>query len=198
MLMATPTDAIEPRPDRDYFVMLTEPNREMTAQANLIIRHVPFYLPTIFRAARISARAQAARKDHPDIPIALFPGMIFIACEIADCLTDLIRTAPGMRMQHPFLKFGADFARVRPLAMQAILEIEAAERARYFARKRKRKGGAWEPTVGQEVRILVDEVLAGFTGRVSEIDSKGRIAIFTELMKRTVRVHVTADQIEPV
>lgn len=198
MLMMTPSDAIEPRPGRDYFVMLTEPNREMTAQANLIIRRVPFYLPTIFRAARISARAHAAGREHPDVPIALFPGMIFIACEVmTDEVFHLARSAPGVR-SHPLLRFGDRLAVVRPLGMLAIQDIEASERARYFSRKRKRSGATWTPMVGQEVRVLVDEVLGGCRGKVSEIDSKGRIAIFTELMKRTVRVHVTADQIEPV
>lgn len=196
MLMVA-NDHIEPRPGVCYFVMLAEPNRELTAQANLIIRKVPFYLPTIFRAARLRARQHQARLDHPDVPIALFPRMLFIAEDIVAGMLGLIRTAPGMQ-ENPFLKFGETFAVLRPLGMQAIQQIESTEREKYFARKRKKGGSTWSPEINQDVKFLLDEVLGGLQGRVSEVDDKGRITVFTEIMKRTVRVHVTADQIEPV
>src|SRR5262249_42765021 len=150
-------------PYRDYFVMLTEPNREMTAQANLIIRRIPFYLPTIFRVARISQRDMRQGRERPDVPIALFPGLIFIATEVlTDELHQRITSAPGIR-KDPFLRFGVgrdgapQFAIVTPRAMAVIQDIEASERDRYFARKRKHRSATWTPEVGQEVRVLVDE-----------------------------------------
>ncbi len=54
------------------------------------------------------------------------------------------------------------------------------------------------PNVGDEVRFLLDEVLGGTVGKVSRVDDKGRITLLTEILKRTVRVHATANQIEPV
>jgi transcription antitermination factor NusG len=196
MLMVTRDNQIEPRPDRCYFVMRAEPNRELTAQANLILRQVPFYLPTIFRVARISHRHMQQGRPRPDVPIALFPGMIFIAEDVVGRMLERIRTAPGMQ-QNPFLKFGDQFAILRPIGMAAIQMIESDERQKYFARKRKAGQPSWTPEIGQDVKFLVDEVLGGLEGKVSEVDEKGRITIFTEIMKRTVRVHVTANQIEP-
>lgn len=203
LMMVKTADQIEPQPDVCYFVMLAEPNRELTAQANLIIRHVPFYLPTIFRAGRLRARDHEAGLTHPDIAVPLFPRMIFVAESVVQQMLGLIRSTPGMQ-RDPFLTFGnkpdgsRQFALVRPLAMRAIQVIEAEERQKYFSRKRKGAAPSWIPEVGQEVRFLVDEVLGGLQGKVDEVDDKGRIAIFTELMKRTVRVHATSNQIEPV
>lgn len=188
---------IEPREGVCYYVMLTDPNREMTAQANLVIRHVPFYLPTVFRTARLPAGQHKARADHPDVPIPLFPRSIFIAEDIVDQKLELIRTAPGMR-SNPFMKFGEHYAVLRPVGIAAILDIEASERDRYFSRKRKKNSPSWEPKMGQAVTVVLDEVLGGVRGTVSGLDSKGRITILTEIMKRTVRVSVTANQIEPV
>ena len=190
-------DQVEPRPNISYFWMLTEPSREMTAQANLIIRRVPFYLPTIFRAARLPGRKHALGKDHPDVPIALFPRALFIAEDVVARSMQLIRTAPGM-LPNPFMKFGEQYAMLRPVGIETIRTIEMAEREKYFARKRKLGPPSWLPDVGADVRFLLDEVLAGVEGTVSGVDDKGRITILTEIMKRTVRVRVTANQIEPV
>ncbi len=196
-------DQIEPRPDVCYFVMRAEPNRELTAQANLILRRVPFYLPTIFRVARISARHMAQGRERPDVPIALFPGLMFIGEDVVGRMAERLRNVPGMQAQ-PFLTFGLlpdgrpQFAMLRPVGMEAIRSIESTEREKYFARKRKSGAPSWSPKINQDVKFLLDEVLGGLQGRVSEVDDKGRITVFTEIMKRTVRVHVTANQIEPV
>ncbi len=190
-------DQIEPRPNVSYFWMLTEPGREMTAQANLIIRRVPFYLPTIFRPARLPSRKHVLGKDHPDVPMALFPRALFIAEDVVARSLHLIRSSPGM-LANPFMKFGEQYAMLRPLGMETIRTIEMDEREKYFARKRRRGAPSWMPEVGAHVRVLLDEVMGGVDGRVSEVDERGRITLLTEIMKRTVRVHVTANQIEPV
>jgi len=197
MLVGHEIDRIEPRPNKNYYVMLAEPNREMTAQANLIIRRVPFYLPTIFRAARIAGRKHALGKDHPDVPIPLFPRTLFIAEDVVSRCLQMIRTSPGM-LSNPFMKFGEQYAVLRPVGMEMIRNIECEEREKYFSRKCKRGGPSWLPAIGADVKFLLDEVLGGVGGTVSEVDDKGRITILTEIMKRTVRVHVTANQIEPV
>lgn len=189
---------IEPRPDVNYVVLLAEPNREMTAQANLIIRRVPFYLPTIFRMGRLSPRLLAMGADRPDIPMALFPRVLFVAEDEVDCHFEMIRTAPGM-LSHPFMRFGERVAMLRPIDMQVVKAIEASERHRYLSRKNRLGAGGWMPEIGDEVRFLLDDVLSGITGTVSEIDDHGRITVLTELLKRATPVkNVTLGRIEPV
>ncbi|MGJ4971037.1 transcription termination/antitermination protein NusG [Bradyrhizobium sp. HKCCYLRH1073] len=195
--MRAQSDSVEPRPDQCYFVLLAEPKRELTAQANLRIRRVPFYLPTIFRAARISAKAYAQRIDRPDVALPLFPRMLFVAEDVVGRMLPLIRTAPGMQSS-PFLIFGERAAVVRPLGMQVIQTIETREREKFFARRRKSEPPSWLPEIGQDVKFLLDDVLGGFSGKVSDVDDKGRLTILTEIMKRTVRVHATVNQVEPV
>lgn len=198
MLMVPRNNAIEPRPDICYFAMLAEPNREMTAHANLMIRRVPFYLPTIFRIARVSQRLIAMGINRPDVPMALFPRVLFIAEDVIDRSLQLIRTSPGM-MTHPFMKFGEHFAVLRPIGMEAIQAIEASERAKYFSKKNRLGAPGWMPEIGEKVRFLLDDVFGGQEATVSEIDDKGRITLLHELMKRTVRqTHVSANRIGPV
>lgn len=186
-----------PPPEVHHVVLMTEPNREMTAQANLIIRRVPFYLPTIFRAARLSARRHAEGGEHPDVTIPLFPRVVLVAEADLERNYSMICATPGM-LSRPFMRFGEQVAVLRPRDMQVIRYIEAGERAQYLRKKFKKQISGYRPQIGEEVRILVDELLGGMTGKVSEMDSSGRITILTELMKRTVRVKLTANQIEPV
>lgn len=190
--------AIEPRPDENYVVLLAEPNREMTAQANLIIRRVPFYMPTIFRMGRLSPRLVAMGADRPDVPIPLFPRVLLVPELEVDYHFELIRTAPGM-LSHPFMRFGERVAMLRPLDMQVVKAIEASERHRYLSRKNRLGDGGWMPEIGDEVRFLMDDVLSGITGTVSDIDDNGRITVLTELLKRATPVkNVTSGRIEPV
>jgi transcription antitermination factor NusG len=188
---------LTPALDASYFILQTEPGREMTAQANLILRRVPFYLPTILRSARISARRHAAGDDHPDVAVPLFPRTILISEKVVAAKEGRIRSTPGI-LSNPFMRFGEYFAVLRPVAMQAIHYIEAGEREIYYRQKSRKNQPIYIPKVGETVSFMVDEVLGGRRGTVAEIDDEGRISLLMEIMKRTVRVKTTADRIEPV
>jgi hypothetical protein len=195
---AEPPVDLVPDPEDVYFWLQTEPGREMTAQTNLIIRKVPFYLPTILRAARLPAAKHVAGDDHPDIAMPLFPRTIFISGKVLAAKQRAIRSSPGM-CSEPFVRFGEEFAKLTPYGMKVIQYIEAGERELYLRKKKRPKtAAAYIPEVGEEVRFLVEEVMGGKTGIVSEVDEAGRISILMEIMKRTVRVRTTADRIEPV
>lgn len=192
----TPVD-ISPTEGSSYYALLAEGGREMTAQTNLIIRRIPFYLPTIFRSARISAARQVKGDGHPDVLTPLFPRVIFISTGVVDKKLRQIETTPGMA-SNLFMKFGEHYAILRPLAIQAIRYIEAGERELYWREAKRKMVDNWLPNVGDEVRFLVDGVMAGRTGKVDGVDDLGRITILMDIMKRTVRVRATANQIDPV
>lgn len=188
---------LTPDPDQNYVVLQTEPGREMTAQANLIMRKVPFYLPTVLRAARISARRHGAGDDHPDVAIPLFPRTLFVAESVVGAKLDLIRTSPGMRSD-PFLHIGEWVAMLRPFDVQVVQYIEYGEREIFVRQSGRKVGPVYRPKLGEQVRFLADEVLGKFKGTVSNVDDDGRITLWVELMKRVVRVKTTADHIGPV
>jgi transcription antitermination factor NusG len=189
---------LTPDPQGVYFWLQTEPGREMTAQTNLIMRKVPFYLPTILRAARLPAHRHIAREDHPDVAMPLFPRAIFVSGKVLGAKERCIRSTPGM-LANPFVRFGDEFAVLNPLAMQTIQYIEAGERELYLRKKKRPKNlPIYIPQIGEEVSFLVEEVMGGKRGIVSEVDDDGRISILMDIMKRTVRVRTTADRIEPV
>lgn len=188
---------LTPDPDARYLWLQTEPGREMTAQANLIIRKVPFYLPTMLRPARLPARSHQAGDDHPDVLAPLFPRTIFISEKVMEAKERTIRSTPGM-LSNPFVRFGDEFAMLRPIAMQAIQYIEAGERELYYRQRKRKNVPLYIPNVGEQVSFLVEEVLGGQRGTVADVDEDGRITILMEIMKRTVRVKTTSDRIEPV
>jgi transcription antitermination factor NusG len=186
-----------PYADANWFVLMTEPNREMTAQANLILRKVPFYLPTIYRLARVSVRQLAKGVERPDVLVPLFPRMLFVPEPELNRNYALICATPGM-LPRPLMWFGDHMDWLRPLAMAVVRRIEAGERQAHLHKKRQGQPPAWLPSVGDEVQVLVDEVLGGARGIVESVDERGRIVLLTEIMKRTGRLKLTAGQIEPV
>lgn len=188
---------LTPDPGANHYWLQTEPGREMTAQANLLLRKVPFYLPTMLRPARLPSHRHVAGEDHPDVMAPLFPRTIFVSEKVLAAKERSIRSTPGM-CSNPFVQFGEEFAVLRPIAMQAIQYIEAGERELYYRARRRKNAPAYIPKVGESVSFLVEEVLGGQRGKVSDIDEQGRITILMEIMKRTVRVRTTADRIEPV
>lgn len=183
--------------DSPCYVLQTEGNREMTAQANLVMRGVRFYLPTIYRVARISARSHAQGVERPDVHMPLFPRTLFVAVEELDRHYRTICATPGM-LPRPVMRFGDQFAIIAPREMMVIRYIEAGEREVYLRQKGRKAAPEYLPVVGEEVQIIIDEVLGGLRGRVAEVDGPGRITLLAEIMKRTARVKVTASQIEPV
>lgn len=188
---------LTPDPDAWYLWLQTEPGREMTAQTNLIIRKIPFYLPTVLKPARIAAHKHAEGEDHPDVALPLFPRTIFISTKVFELKERFIRSTPGM-LSNPCVRFGEEFAMLRPLAMQTIQYIEAGERELYYRKRKRKNAPLYIPNVGEEVSFLVEEVLGGQRGTVADVDDDGRITILMEIMKRTVRVKTTSDRIEPV
>ena len=188
---------LTPDPQARYLWLQTEPGREMTVQSNLILRKVPFYLPTLLRPARVPSRSYQAGDDRPDVVFPLFPRTIFIAETVVNAKERCIRSTPGMG-SNPFVQFGDEFAIIRPAAIQAIQYIEAGERELYYRRRKRKNAPVYIPNVGDEVSFMVEEVLGGQRGTVADVDDAGRITILMEIMKRTVRVKTTSDRIEPV
>lgn len=182
---------LTPSQEGRWYVVRTEPNREMTAQANMLLRRIPFYIPTILRPARISAKAHAAGASHPDVPHPLFPGLIFIAEVVVEAKDALIRTVPGL-LARPYMRLGDDLAVLSAEGMQVVQYIEQGERQVYLM-QRGRPAALKNLKIGDHVCTLVD----GLIGTIAEMDDKGRITLFVEIMKRTVRVKLSADQVEP-
>lgn len=180
----------------NWYVIQTEPSREMTAQANLVLRRVPFYLPVMLKPARISHRAHLAGAPHPDIPVPLFPGLIFVSASVVDRCYGMISTTPGISSR-PLWTCNGVPAMLRPHHMQVVRYIEAGERELYERSKPVSKS-EYEPAIGDAVEVLMTKFTGNLRGRVSEIDERGRITLLVEIMKRQVRVHATADQITPV
>jgi transcription antitermination factor NusG len=180
-----------------WYIVQTEPGREMTAQANLLIRKVPFYLPTMLKPARLPKRLHQAKVEHPDIIRPLFQGVLFVAEPVIAARYETIARTPGI-CARPLWRFGESVAVLTPSSMQVIRYIEAGEKELYLRQKGRAPKSCYLPKVGDEVTILLNEITGSLRGRISEVDARERITILVDLMKRQVRVHATADQITPV
>ncbi len=192
---------VTPVPGCRWYVLETETGREMTATANLALRRVPFYVPMMLVVGRLSRGDLGKGITRPDVAKPLFPGLIFIAENVAASKDRLIRSCYGVSSR-PYMRFGPDLAILDPDNMAIVQGIEQLERERYLNAKADAKAEAdrpkYVPTVGDKVRFAIKELLGDRNGTITDIDAQGRITLLVQIMKRKVRVTVTSDQIVPV
>jgi transcriptional antiterminator RfaH len=192
-----PAIDIAPWQDCRWYILQTEPSREFTVTANLTLRRVPFYVPTHVRPAHVNR--YRAGQAKPDVHRPLFPGMVFIADNVAEAKDRAIRVSYGVAAR-PYLHFGEHRAVMDAGQMAIVQGIEALLRDRYEARRRRETNGKVEIRhfVGDAVRVHVEELLGGEVGVIDDIDERGRITVLMNIMKRKVRVRMTQDQVDPV
>ncbi len=201
-------DEIKPEPPLDlthfpetrWLIVQSEPGREMTLAGNLTLRRVPFYMPTFVKSARIDSRIYKPGMERPDVHRPLFPGLIFVTEQVAAAAWSTIACAYGVSYSRPFMEFGPGLAFVYPDQMEIIRGIEQIERETYLAKRNADAAGkvVIRFSVGDKVRVRLNQMFGGKVGAIGEIDDAGRITVLMDIMKRKVRVRMTRDQVEAV
>jgi transcriptional antiterminator NusG len=168
-----------------WFVLRTHPAREFKVMKTFSERNISAYLPRIIRTIARDTR-KVARKPHLGRTIVepLFHGLIFIpdfqvkqgGVLSVDGVIDYFRMADCT----PYLQTH-EIAQVR--ALEQLSTIPLAERKRLYK-------------VGQLIRF-VDGPFVGFEGLIERLDSRGRLRVFLDAIKRGVSVITTEAQIEP-
>jgi transcriptional antiterminator NusG len=165
-----------------WFILLTEPQREVTAIAGLVARRIKAYGPVEHR--RVVRRGRKLEIEAP-----LFPGYVF--ARMTEGVDDfgLPKRVAGVR---DYLRFnGVPCAIPLPL-IEAIEQRENLELERF-----QRRQDAASFAVGENVRVA-EGPFARFAAEVFKLDPKGRIEVLVNIFGRKTKVQFDAEQLEKV
>lgn len=178
--------------EKPWFILLTEPNREVTATAGLIARRMQAYGPTVFKRVPSTRRvAEGQRKMLIEKQRPMFPGYIFVHLEQgSDDFGKPLKVA-GVR---DYLRFEGLPCSLPDALIRAIADREAAEYATYqesIGPKRRRAPF----DVGAAVRVT-DGPFADFIAQIEALDDKGRVTLLLSIFGRQTRTVVEGSHIE--
>ncbi|TAK50250.1 MAG: hypothetical protein EPO23_03325 [Xanthobacteraceae bacterium] len=176
-----PARAAVPMP-RCWFLLRLHPNREFAVARGFAREGLAGYLP-------VYPKQLPARPPHRPKPmlqsVPLFPGLIFVPD--FEARLDRLKVVEGVV---GFVHFGEQWAALSPAMLAAVRALEAelavprAERAKRLA-------------LGTQVRMSAGP-FEGWTGRIARLDSRGRLRVLLEAVKREIPLEVGEDQVEAV
>jgi transcription antitermination factor NusG len=175
--------------DLRYFVMLTEPNKELKAEKRLRDLGFDPFVPKETKLVNYgvrSGRSNATRKREVTRP--LFRGYLFLPLNrawrfgpIYDC--DGLR--PNGRC---FYVRNGEHVVLRPC------DVELLRHAERVAAEMAKPGSVYKP--GQSVK-MVDGPFSDIVMKIVTLDDAGRIELLCELFNGTSKQYASVDQIEP-
>jgi len=162
-----------------WFILMTEPQREVTAVAGLIGRRIQAYGPTFYKKM-----IQRGRKIEVQKP--LFPGYIF--ARLREGIDDfgLPKRVAGVR---DYLRLDGRPCSLPGAAIDAISSKEAYEAERFF------NAGAAPFEIGETVRVS-EGPFSGFAAEVYECDDRGRVGALVTMFGRKTKVRFDGEQLE--
>lgn len=164
----------------DWFILQTEPQREITAVAGIIGRGVHAYGPTLYR--KVIHKGKKIEEQR-----AMFPGYIFVKVR-TDYDFQVPKRVRGVR---GYLRDAEE----RPYVLPAVIVDEIVAREQHEFDRFRSKKGMFKFEVGQEVRAT-DGPFWGFVGRVEALDDKGRVDALLDLFGRKTKVRFEGAQLE--
>lgn len=187
--LAMPAVEPDPRVDLRYFVMLTEPSKELAAELRL--RNMGFdpYVPKETKLVNYgvrSGRNNAIRKRQVTRPI--FRGYLFLPLNRAWSFGPIYRV-DGLRPNgHCFHVVNGRHVVLRQCDVDLLRQAErvAAELARPGSRYR----------VGDNVKY-VEGPFADLIMKIVNLDDPGRIELLSDIFKGSSKLFASVDQIEP-
>jgi transcriptional antiterminator NusG len=173
---------ISSRPKR-WHILQVFPGREAKVWRALDRRGISAYLPIEVRARNRKTGAVARRKHLGHVIKSPFiPGLIFIPdFELENSQLREIDDVEGLLYVGPCLAF---------LTLAQLDHLRALEALSNMPR------GQRKYALGQMVRIT-DGPFFGFEGRIDRLDSRGRLKLFLDALKRGASVVISEAQIEP-
>ncbi|MBK5960184.1 transcriptional activator RfaH [Rhodoplanes elegans] len=158
-----------------WIVVNTHPHKERIAAENLLNQSYTTYCPVIRAQVRHARKTTEVRRP-------LFPGYLFVALD------------PLRERWRPILS---------TLGIRTIVrngEVPSRMDGRFIASLRAREvdGAIVKPTqpyvIGQNVKIA-GGAFDGLAAKVIAMNEKDRVVVLLDLLNRTVKTHLTADQL---
>ena len=171
-----PADESADLPSGRWIVANTHPKREQYAQENLARQGFRPYAPRIMKRVTRFAKTR-------DVSAPLFPSYIFINVDPAMSQWRPILSTYGVRAV-----IGGD--RPSMLDSRFIDELKAREVDGFI----RPPGVEW--VVGQEAAIR-EGPMSGLVGQIVELRDRERIVLLMDILNRSVRLTLDADQLSP-
>jgi transcription antitermination factor NusG len=163
------------KPQRNWFVVYTSSNHEKKAEQHLQMRDIETYLP-LYTVTRRWKNRTTVKLELP-----LFSGYVFVR---------IARTESARVLAVPNVRFiVGDGRKSLPLPDEDIETLRSGLRLRQVDPHPYVK-------VGARARIRSGP-LAGLEGIVVRKDNQLRVVLSIDLIRKSIAVHVTADELEP-
>lgn len=194
-LINTPPIA-PPLPDAPWFVMLTEPQQDLTTVWRLHELGMEMFVPVVRRRVKTGRIGKNGHKVTRVIAKPLFPGYGFLRCTAThnpDALIWRDRDGVGIRGVRDFMRDESrEFVKLSHGAVMAVFRRQIEEQQAWIASQGGRKASKWKS--GDPVRIDDDGgVYAGMLATIDKVDSRDRIHVFLGAAK--IRHTLPADMV---
>lgn len=163
-----------------WFVMLTEPQQDLTTVWRLHELGLEMFVPVIRRRVKTGRVGRNGQKVTRIIAKPMFPGYGFL--RVGSALGSALATR-GIR---DFMRNGTGDPVMLPhTAVQAVFRKQMEEQQAWLQATGGRRGAAWKR--GDQVRVDADGgAYAGLIATVDKIDSKGRIEVLLGMIRHTL------------
>jgi transcription antitermination factor NusG len=170
-----------------WFVMLTEPQQDLTTVWRLHELGLEMFVPVIRRRVKTGRIGKNGHKVTRVIAKPMFPGYGFLRITgIRDY--DAIKDVRGVR--DFMLDVAGNPVKLPHAAVWAVFQKQLQEHQKWLQEVGGRRGTAWKR--GDQVRVDEDGgAYAGLVATIDKIDSKGRI----EILLGMIRTSLPADMV---
>ena len=158
-----------------WYLLYTRPNREKKISEQLSLRKVDHYLPTLNATRTYCDRVKV-------ISLPLFPSYIFIHL---DCINEYFESLNIDGVLN-FVKFGGEVARVPDIVVEGLKRVVEHGEDIEVSFSEFRKG---------QPLTLSEGPLAGLQCEMVEYDSKERILVRINLLRRNILLRVASKKV---
>lgn len=183
-------ELVDPQPiaqqiiEAPWYVMLTEPQQDLTTVWRLHELGLEMFVPVIRRRVKTGRTGKNGHKVTRVIPKPMFPGYGFL--RVGAPLAKVLDTR-GVR---GFMPNEQGYPVKLPhLAVLAVFRKQMEEQQEFLQQARSRRNSIWKR--GDHVRIDQDGgAYAGLVATVDKIDSRGRIEVLLGMIRHTIPADV--------
>jgi hypothetical protein len=170
-----------PLPEAPWFVMLTQPQQDLTTVWRLHELGLEMFVPVVRRRVKTGRTGKNGHKVTRTIAKPMFPGYGFLRDIGLD--TDAVRATRGIR---DFMRNEQNkFVTLPHRAVLAVFRKQIEEHQDWLQEAGARRGAKWKR--GDTVRVDTDGgAYAGLLATVDKIDSRGRIEVLLGMIRHTL------------
>jgi hypothetical protein len=170
-----------PLPEAPWFVMLTQPQQDLTTVWRLHELGLELFVPVVRRRVKTGRTGKNGHKVTRTIAKPMFPGYGFLR-DIGVPMGSVLATR-GVR--NVMRNERDDFVRLPHKAVLAVFRKQIEEHQIWLAQAGARRGAKWKR--GDTVRVDADGgAYAGLLATVDKIDSRGRIEVLLGMIRHTL------------